>query len=165
MKKKSQMEILGLAIVFVLLIISSVFVIRFVILKAPTNYRGGFVSAALETNMLNTLLKTTSDCSGLSMTELLQDCGETNSLQCKVEDSYKNSCEYVKDTVDVIFGKTLKKWQNQYKFTVFVQETKPLITLTNIPPSTQQCPGDKRSKVFPLPIRSGTMYVKLDICT
>jgi len=72
---EAQMEILGLAIVVVLILVATTFVVRFLVLRTPVDYRKGFVSSELASNMLNTFLKTAAkDCSQLTMTELLQDC-------------------------------------------------------------------------------------------
>ena len=72
------MEILGLAIVVVLILVATTFVVRFLVLKTPTDYRKGFVSSELASNMLNTFLRTAAPkCSQLSMTELLQDCAQS----------------------------------------------------------------------------------------
>ncbi|MBI1934902.1 hypothetical protein HYS31_00530 [Candidatus Woesearchaeota archaeon] len=161
MEKKAQMEILGLAIVVVLVLIATIFVVRFILLKTPVNYRQGFVSAELASNTLNTFLKTTAaDCSLLTMTELLQDCAQSEELSCRGIESL-NSCKYVNDTMKGILAQTLEKWSIKYEFLAYVESSRPLIRLSN---PENPCPADKRSKIFPIPIKSGTMYVKLGIC-
>ena len=106
--RKSQMEILGLAIVVVLILVATIFVIRFLVLRTPTNYRAGFVSSELASNMRNTFLKTAAkDCSQLTMTELLQDCAQGRSITC---DNSQDSCKFVESTAKKIFEATLEKW-------------------------------------------------------
>lgn len=150
------MEILGLAIVVVLILIATIFVVRFLALQTPTNYRKGFVSSELASNMLNTFLKTAAkDCSQLTMTELLQDCAQARSISCG---NGQESCRFVESTAKKIFENTFDKWNMQYEFLAYTDINSPLIRLG------KACKAEKRSKLFPIPINSATMYTKLDIC-
>ena len=154
--KKAQMEILGLAIVVVLILVATIFVVRFLVLKAPTEYRKGFVSSELASNMLNTLLKTAAkECSQLTMTELLQDCAQARSIIC---DNGEDSCRFVESASSSIFSQTFDKWNTQYEFLAYTDIGLPLIKIG------KPCKAEKRSKLFPIPISSATMYTKLDIC-
>ena len=154
--KKSQMEILGLAIVVVLILVATTFVVRFLLLKTPTDYRKGFVSAELASNMLNTFLKTSAkDCSQQTMTELLQDCAQGKSTIC---DNGQDSCQFVESTARDIFSKTFDKWNMKYEFLAYADINSPLIKIGN------RCPAEKKSKVFPIPISRTTMYTQLSIC-
>ena len=104
MNNRSQMEILGLAIVVVLILVATIFVVRFLVIKSPTEYRKGFISAELASNMLSTFLKTAAgDCSQLTMTELLQDCAQARSINCG---NGQDSCSYVESTAKHIFEST-----------------------------------------------------------
>ena len=150
------MEILGLAIVVVLILVATIFVVRFLVLKAPTEYRKGFVSSEIASNMLNTLLKTAAkDCSQLTITELLQDCAQAKSITC---DNGQDSCKFVESTANHIFDQTFDKWNMKYEFLAYTDVNAPLIKLG------KPCKADKRSKIFPIPISAATMYTKLDIC-
>jgi len=150
------MEILGLAIVVVIILVATIFVVRFLALKTPTEYRKGFISAEVASNMLNTLLKTAAkDCSELTMTELLQDCAQGKGIIC---DNGQDSCQFVESTAQYIFSKTLGKWNMKYEFLAYVDINSPLVKIGN------RCPADKKSKIFPIPISRTTMYTQLDIC-
>ena len=154
--QKSQMEILGLAIVVVLMLVATIFVVRFLALKKPTDYRQGFASAELASNMLNTFLKTAAkDCSGLTMTELLQDCAQGKGIICE---NGEDSCVYIDSTAKSIFRQTFDKWNMKYELVAYVDINSPLIKIGN------RCPADKKSKLFPIPISGTTMYTRLDIC-
>ena len=158
------MEILGLAIVVALILMAAIFVVKFVVLKAPTDYRKGFTGSQLASNILNTFLKTNAEeCKGLTMTELLQDCAQSEAvccLNCENSDSDDdvNSCQYAKLTAIGIFDKTLKVWHNNYEFAAYKDPIRPLISLGT------KCAADKKSKLYPIPIQAGTMYIRLDIC-
>lgn len=156
LQKKSQMEILGLAIVVVLILVATIFVVRFLVVKSPTEYRKGFISAELASNMLSTFLKAAAkDCSQLTMTELLQDCAQARSITC---DSGQDSCKYVESTANQVFEGTFDKWSMKYEFLAYTDISQALIRIG------KPCKAEKRSKLFPIPISSATMYVKLDIC-
>lgn len=158
-KKKSQMEIMGLAIVVILISLSLIFVVRFVVLKKPTDFKKAFTQTELASNTLNTFLKTTSkDCSGLSMTELLQDCAQGSSITCG---GNMKSCIYVNQTAKEIFTNTLDSWNVEYYFSVYQDESNPRFTL---PEPGKPCAGAKKSKLFAIPTAGATLFVKLDIC-
>ena len=156
--RKSQFEIMGLAIVIILLTLSMVFVVRFVILKGPVEIKKAYTQTELASNMLNTFLDTTSrDCNELSMTDLLEDCAQSLSIYC----NGVVSCKYVNDTAAEIFSETLESWNLDYYFSVYEDASNPILTL---PEPGNPCVGAKKSKLFPIPIAGGTLYVKLDIC-
>ena len=155
MTRKAQTEIIGLAIVVILLIIGMTFVIRFTLSKDPVDIKSEFYFSELASNWPNTFLNTKSEnCNELSMTELLQDCGHGQSISCNGQ----ISCDYVEATAIEIFGDTLDVWKVNYEFKVFRNENNPLITVGN------PCPGTQKSKTFPIPTSSGTLFVRLNIC-
>lgn len=156
--KRSQMEILGLAIVVVLILVATVFVVRFLAFKKPAEYRKDFISSELAYNIVNTFLKTTaSECSQLTMTELLRDCAQARGIKCP--NNGKSSCEYAESTARQIFEQTFKKWNMDYEFLVYAIEDQPLIKLGTT------CRGERKSSTpWPTPIGSGNVYTKLDIC-
>lgn len=150
------MEILGLAIVIVLILVATIFIVRFLVVKAPTDYRKGFVSAELASNMLNTFLKTAAkECSQLTMTELLQDCAQGRGILC---DNGMDSCMFAEAAAKLIFENTFDMWNMKYEFLAYTDINSPLIK------AGKPCQAEKRSKLFPIPISAGTMYTKLDIC-
>ncbi len=165
-KNKAQMEILGLAIVVVLVLLATIFVVKFMLFKKPADYRTDFVSSELASNILNAFLKMAAkDCSQLTMTSLLQDCAQGTGLVCE---NGEDSCKYVENTAKAIFGQTLDKWNLKYHFLAcsdFNLETKSCTgsnyELVNI---GKECSGDRKLKLFPIPISSRTMYTKLEIC-
>lgn len=155
-RRKSQTEIIGLAIVVVLLIIGMTFIIRFMLAKEPVDYKKQFTQAEIASNMLNTFLKSTSrDCNGLTMTELLQDCGHSKSIFCQ---DGRASCGYAEAAATEVFNSTLDSWNLDYELLAFQQEESPIFTLG------KACPASKKSKTFPIPTGSGTLFVKLDVC-
>ena len=155
--KKGQTEILGLAIVVVLVLVATTFVIRFLVNKSPADYRKNFVAEQLASNMVGTLIRTTTDCSKLTVTELLQDCSQSGTISC----SNKNSCEFVEDTAKFIFSQTLDKWNYKYEFKAYYASDSNQLLMHRI---GQQCKGDKEQGTFSIPTNTGNINVELNIC-
>ena len=156
--KKSQMEILGLAIVIVLLILGLVFVIKFVALKKPSTIKQEVSQSELATGYLSTYLDTSvPECNGLTISELLQDCAARGGITCPSSTTILSSCEKAEEVADIIFSQTFKIWKLPYELKASFQNQE-LIQLG------ERCKGQKRSKTFPLPSRAGTIQVTLDIC-
>lgn len=155
-QRKAQTEIIGLAIIVILLVLGMAFVVRFMLDKEPAGYKRQFTQAEISSNMLNSFLKAKSrDCSGLSMTELLQNCAESRSITCE---NGMDSCGYVEDAASYIFSQTLEQWNFAYELRAFQQEDNPIFALG------QACPSDKKSKTFPIPTAAGTVSLRLDVC-
>ena len=174
--RKGQMEIMGLAIIVILISVVMLFAIRFVILREPAEYKKEYTQTELASNMLSTLLKTTSDCRGLSFTEIYQDCGnhhddEDFQFECSTD---IGSCEYIKGKTGIILDSTLKGWNMGYKFIVRLNDDTDPLTYDygGVSSSTMSweeggCPGVKKHKIYPIPIDasgSNILYVTLDIC-
>ena len=151
------MEILGLAVVVVLLLVATTFVVRFLLFKPPADVRKGFVVSQLAKNMVDTFLNTAAvGCSQLTMTELLQDCAESKTVSC---DDGRKSCDFVDFTAKFIFNETLNKWNMRYQFLAYVDAKNPLIKIG------EECKGQKlSSNPWAIPIRTGNMYAILDLC-
>ena len=128
--------------------------IRNIVLKKPADYRNPFVTSELATNMLGTLLKTSTECSKLTITELLQDCSRGSSITCF---NGQDSCMFAEATANDIFSKTFDKWKIKYEFTAST-ETGQMIHLG------EKCKADKKSKLYPIP-STVTIDVVLDVCS
>ncbi len=155
--KKAQIEIIGLAILIILIVLGTTFVIRVMMTREPVEHKKEFTQTETASNMLNAFLETTSNCNELSMTELLRDCGQDNNSICF--GNTVSSCNYAKEAAREIFGKTLEEWNIAYEFNVFYEKENPLFVLG------KSCSGDKKSKLFPIPTSLGALSVKLDICS
>ena len=158
--KKSQAEIVGLVIIVLLITIGLLFVVKFVVLREPSELKKGFVHSELASNMINVLLKTTTDCKGSSVTELFQDCAGFERIDCN-DDNVPDSCDKVDETIEMIFNNSLEKWNKPYEFSAYLVGSKPIIEK-----SYGKCPRniDRESKTYPIPTDRGTLFIQLDIC-
>ena len=163
MKKKSQMEIMGLAIIIVLLFLGMVFVIKFIVLKEPKEYKKEYVHTELASNIIGAMLYTTAEeCSMVTFAKLFQDCaiGEPGSIHCGISATLPSaewySCAYAEYYAQQILKDTLGELNIKYYFKV--EAGNRLIFDLESP-----CPGERKQKRYPLP-GANTIYVVLDIC-
>ena len=124
---KSQMEIMGLAIIVVLLMIGLVFVVKFSLLNKPVLLKQEYSRAQLAANTLNALLPVNVEaCRDSSVEQLIVDCmtnGPNTIIQCGAGVS---ACTYLFGDSsgessflnETIFGPTLSAWKVPYLFIV-----------------------------------------------
>ena len=163
-KRKSQMEIMGLAIVVVLIVLGMLFAVRFFINREPAEFKSRFTHKQLAQNIVTAFLNTkTESCHGMSVTELLQDCGQSMSVIC--EDGTTGSCEYVRDTAGLILSQTLEQWKVDYNFKVYFSDdaANPIFTLDRH--ASLGCTGESEPGWGYTPASTRTIYTRLDVCS
>lgn len=184
MRKRSQMEIMGLAVIVILIALSMLFVIRFVVMKPPSEAKKTYEHSELASNIISAILETTTDCQGIkvSMTELFRDCAlhaprqglPGGSYNC-IDDYEDNdephpapdypgpdSCTFLNKTIDIILQGSLEEWNTEYNFLAYVLND-PRQAMSNF--SNSLCLYNKESEIYPLPLNPGTVIIKLDICS
>ncbi len=117
--KKSQMEIIGLAMIVVLISLALLFVIRFGIFRPTEKHSAEYVPSELVANFLNTLQDTNSpDCSGVKFSTLFQDCAINNNVGGTIPCNPwgTNSCFYIRDTMLKILNNSFDEWKIIYFF-------------------------------------------------
>jgi len=158
--RKSQTEIMGLAIIIILIALAMLFVIQFVVLKEPDDTKKSFTHKEIASNTVGTMLTTTTECKQLSIGQLLKDCAEGPFITCPTGDS----CSYTEAILEDILQQTIETWNKDYYFNV----TRTNIEFGNVPDKTnpQPCPGEKitSSPCCILPTGQGPMTITLDIC-
>jgi len=157
--KKAQMEILGLAVIIILITLVGLFVVRFVILK-PVEIKTSYTMKTLAVDTVTAMLRTNTGCYGESIKDLLMDCAEHSpdgSIQC---DGGK-SCNYVNNRIEEILNKTLNKWNKNYIFSA--SQTDIYFENGNCTKILMKPGGKRESAVQPLPTYP-PMEVRLDVC-
>ena len=166
--KKSQMEIMGLAIVVIIIVIGFSFMIRFLANRKTTEYKEDFSKSELVSNIINTILKTTAtttgNCKGMSFSDLLARCHEGSSIDCGDPDDV---CEFTKNNMETILQNTIG--ENKLKLDYYLKVSTNLDGTQEIDGSfnmgTGQCTGTKKSNSYPVPTSTAqNIYVILDIC-
>ena len=153
---RAQMEIMGLAIIIILVSLGMLFAVQWMLKKPGVTLAEAEKDATIATNFLNTVLSTTTDCYDRSVRALLQDCALTGGrLNC----FGIGSCEYAKREITTMFEGSLDKWQKKYYFTISGAPDVESIRFG------QACTGEFESKRHPVPVRPGfQIELKLDIC-
>lgn len=172
--RKSQTEIMGLAIIFVIIIFG--ILLSMVLLKPKESVRPDIMDSTLASNMLNVILKTTLECKDIDLKTLLQDCAEgtTNKAYCSPTDIYP--CPKVTKIInESLLQKTLDVWKKEYTFQAkVIGYDEDLITITNTEMigDTPKCYQDTTRydtviyESYPVPLRDGkTMEITLSICS
>lgn len=155
--RRAQMEIMGLAIIFILVIFGVLFAIRFVIKKPESDIRRGFQESALAANMLTAIRGTTTDCNEATVEQLLQDCASVKRVKC---DAGISSCEKASRVMEHIFAETLEQWKVAYNFSI----SGPSFEVTAITFGQGDCSGEKEVQTNPVPTRAGTITLRLELC-
>ncbi len=161
--RKAQMELMGLAIVVMLIAIGMFFAMKYTLFDKPPEIKNPYVQAELATTFVNTLLLTsTEECKAYTtMKDLLGDCAapEEARQQCTNTKTY---CDTSAEIVNRILLDTLDKWGKNYTFEVYSDEP----VRTNHFVKDTCAPNAERGKagLFPIPARHGTVNVKLSIC-
>lgn len=171
MKSKAQMEIMGLAIVIVLLTLAVLFTIQFVYLKPERDVKGSFESSQLAANTINAVLQTTSSrCYNHQVKKLISNCAVNppiGTILCEPNTAgiRMSSCKKAIEEIDFILVNTLADWKLSYNFTIIIPgyvDTAEEFTFT---PANFKCSGERESKIAPLQTDIGTINVRLDICS
>jgi len=157
--KKSQMEVLGLAIIVILVALAVLFVIQFIILKEPSGLKKAFTHKELAANSVSSMLATTTDCKELTIGKLIEDCAEGGLVMCYGG----NSCYAAEEKINFLLENTLDKWGKRYYLTV--KQNEDIVRGLEF---GEEC-GEEEEKIpsYPcciLPTRGVPTVINLDIC-
>jgi len=154
MGNKGQMEIMGLAIIVILISLAFLFAVQFFLFAPSTDMVRPVKESAVAANFLSSVLGTSTDCYGRSIKELLQDCALSGILQCP---GGVNSCFYSQQEIGKMLDASLGAWKKSYLFSVGGMPDDFSIG--------SQCSGEKEYKQYPVVVRPGyDIMVTLEIC-
>ena len=176
-KKKSQMEIMGLLVIIILIAIGMLFTVNYMIHRKPSEAKKTYTESQMASNILSAILKTSTPlnesselyCSKVDFTELLQDCARPKTITCK--NGY-GSCEYAAYYIEDMLNKTLGVYNKAYRFKAWEVNGNelsfsPIINLncndTYIGEGRKY--AGRQTKLSPVPLNPGTLMVQFDICS
>ena len=149
------MEIMGLAIIIILVILAILFSLQFI--KNDTSAARSIPDSLAANMFVNTYLETTiPDCKNIRLKELIKDCSQGSSNTCP---DGMTACQKAKkastEITNTYFG-IIKR-----NYNLIIKASPEASTL-----SQQNCKGERESsKPFIIPARAGTIInVRLEIC-
>lgn len=166
--EKSQAEIMGILVVVLLLSLGMFLVAQFMINKGNSQEKQEFSRQQAAANSLTAMLKITTECKGLSVTELYQDCAHNQpdgSIICGTGIPAVKSCSYVKSTVGEILKDTFSE-QNlnlHYYYTVQQGDKEDMLQELKDSQYDKVC-KQVSSKQSPIPLTPGFLIVELSVC-
>lgn len=163
--KKSQTEILGLAIVVVLVILGLALYFRFSFVLGQDNDLEIVTDSVLAENIIGSMLKTNTGCiQGQDFKGLIISCSENHNMPgfaytCSNGAWY---CDFLKDKVEEILNSSLRAIEkNDYSFSVkYEMNQAEVIDINQFGDSCQE----RETAIYPLPTSLGNILVRLSIC-
>ncbi|MBD3163797.1 hypothetical protein GF323_01230 [Candidatus Woesearchaeota archaeon] len=158
--KKSQMEIMGIAIIVVLLSMVLLFAVRFMMAAKDNPVSKEFKDSEMAANFLNTMLETNApQCSNITFTVLFQDCAEN---QPGIINCYPDfSCDYIREKTKEMLNATFDVWKIDYYFIAYT-DLNDAVNSAIFKPIGSPC-NTGRVKHQPLPTKP-PLQISLYIC-
>lgn len=174
---RGQAEIIGITLVMILIMIGIIFVIRYVVLPEDASIKQAYDRNQLAANFMDALLKTTTHCNGLTMTELVQDCAEQwgggGLYQCPATAGICaggcTSCDFLNNSLAVVFEDALDPLL-QFGYDFFICRWDSFENSCGTPIyshfSNRSCLTRLQydSKQQPIPTQVGNRVVQMYIC-
>ncbi|MBW2965812.1 hypothetical protein KY342_01770 [Candidatus Woesearchaeota archaeon] len=152
--KKSQVEIMGLIVIVILLAVAMIFILQFTISRRPTTIKT-YSHAEIAENTLTAMLQTTTNCDGLTISELLKKCAEPIP-------EYRGYCDCLDRTVDDILSKTLDEWNIEYRLSATIEPGQVYINKSDKIPDS--CLGERKSATHIISAAGQIMRIRMDVC-
>lgn len=160
MKKKSQLEIMGLAVIVILISLIVLFVVRFVVLKEPSQVREEYTEFDVSYSFINTLVNANvPNCSDVSFKELFQDCAFSEIINC----NGNTSCEYIEYELPIILNKSLGIQKMNYEFIAY-RGNNESDTIIDPIKGGDNCTPSRKSAPQPLSVRGQIINLNLYVC-
>jgi len=152
-RRKAQMEIMGLAIVMILITLGILFAVT-VMRKPASQIEKEYKQKTIATAFLDSLLGTNTLCHKATFRQLITDCGESAQIRCE----NGRSCDYVRQHFQEIFDQTFAV--RKQKYDLILKGPGEVTSLnTNTP-----CKGEITPGIQYIATRSGTVTIRLDLC-
>src|SRR3989338_2039246 len=180
-RKGMGSDIIGIAILFVIIILALAFYIGIKVFEKPSAPQKEYISSKFAYDVIDVVLRTNSvagECKELSFKDIIQECATRPDSECKTDG--EKMCSYAENNLFNILSKHLKEKEGMsYYFSISTNQDDfegYLLTWTdgdfksfNFNSTGQaipsQCPASKRSKTYRIPNIAGeNIYLKLDVC-
>jgi len=157
--RRGQAEILGLAVVVVLMVIGFAIAMQFS-LRPRDNVKRQVTDRQLASAMLTALLNTNLECKDVTLAEVLQDCASSNVFEY-CGSPRRRACQEAAYVTGLILNRTLGEWGKDYQLQAYTKsEPKFNHTIGGCGLGL----SDRESEIFPVPTARETIYLRLDVC-
>ncbi len=154
------MEIMGLAVIVILLAVGMFFVAKFSLSKGKQAEEVTFQQRQIATGFVNTLLTTDAGCanSNANFARLIEELiePEYSTLVCGTDTLE----EYFISSVEDILNNTLDVWGYKYKLSIVFPERSNIMIEKGCEGTTQE----EAAPIFPIPTDYGVIRVVMKIC-
>jgi len=160
---KGQMEIMGLAIIVILVVLSFVLFIGFI---KPTEYIAReFIDTRLPASVLDVMLSTTTNCQSQDVSVLMRDiASKTGAIDCKFTreilircNPNKYAAEELSKVIPIILYETLNRSFIEYEFLVETKIGNKRCSMFNISFETCRGKDEVNAQFLTLPTSSGSV--------
>jgi hypothetical protein len=172
--KKSQMEILGIAIVVVLATLGMLFVVKYSMTSSQTT-KQSYKTGTTAENFLSVLMATSTNCNGLVFSDVLKGCA-SGTVDCS--NNYLNegdtACEYAKELMESFLDASLGVQGLSYYIMAFKEDEIKKIEIESgdcvkdgncLIDKLKGCTGKREATQRFLPTTSGTRTLVFYICS
>ncbi len=160
--RKAQGEILGLAVVVILIVVGFWIWMSFSINSEPDNTANIVKDKRLSSAMISTMLDTNLDCKDITLTEVIKDCANPSSTFEYCGTPRRGACEEAESVTGFILENTLNEWDRDYYFRIYTSSEEKFNH------SKGECGGlrvrGSEQESFPIPTKYGTIFLELTIC-
>lgn len=164
--KKAQMEIMGLAVIVILLAIGIFFITKFTLLKEQPSQAQSYQQKQVASSFLSTLLSSNAGCPGSSATfsDLIEELTNPQFSSLICGDGTLTLREYFNSAVSSILNQTLDVWGHKYELDVIFPSTvssdvENIVMNRGCLPTSQIDPSS-----YYIPSDYGTIKVQMKIC-
>ena len=164
--KRGQMEMLGLAIIMVIVLLGILIALRFFFLVTPVDPTKNARDVQLGANLIDTMLETTMGCNDVKLSVLLRDCNQGGAITCRgfsPTDGDMTSCVYATEAVTYLLNSTLGTWKRDYEFEIEGTSNPGLLGVKSSSLTTG-CTGSFQKITRPRPIGGSTITLVLKLC-
>ena len=169
MKKKAQMEIMGVLVIVLIFIVALMFVLFFVSRSGMDDSLRTFDDELHACNTVSAIVQATTPCRGLSITSILKFAAFTDTWpgnqDCE-DDPNLSPKRYVEKQIFQILNESLGFVEQDYHFYVYKENQDVIIDIpSRIDVSSEElCADYVVSGTQPISYQGGTFYITLDVC-
>lgn len=167
--RSGQGEILGLAVVVILVMVGFMLAVRLGGIGEDSPMKQAVIDRQTASAMINVMLHTNLDCKDITLAEVIQDCANPQSAFEYCEPSpgspKRLACEEAEYVTGTIVERTLREWGRGYLLRVYTGSGEDLeIQFEHSYMGCGKGLSDAEKERFPMPTKSGSIYLELTIC-